>query len=71
MRIVDVAPTLLSRLDVAIPDDVDGRVLGELFTTPPTARFVSASSVARTATELSADEEEVLADRLRALGYTE
>lgn len=71
LRIVDVAPTILATLDVAIPDDVDGRVLDEVFTTPPASRFVAASAVARPTEELSADEEAVLADRLRALGYTE
>jgi len=68
--LVDLAPTLLALADVAIPSDVDGRVLGELFHEPPAARFTSAGSArARDDGTLSTDEEADVAQRLRALGY--
>jgi len=72
LGIMDVAPTLLAHHGVGIPDDVDGRVAGELFVAPPAARFVSVDARAADAgAGLSADEEEIVAARLRALGYTE
>src|SRR5207249_4903147 len=37
--IVDLAPTVLAAAGVAVPDDMDGRVLGELFTTSPAVTY--------------------------------
>lgn len=72
LGIMDVAPTMLAHHGVGIPDDVDGRVAGELFVDPPAARFVSVGArPVESDTGLSADEEEIVAARLRALGYTE
>jgi predicted AlkP superfamily phosphohydrolase/phosphomutase len=72
LGIMDVAPTVLARHGVGIPDDVDGRVAGELFVEVPAARFVSVGArAAGTDAGLSEDEEEIVAARLRALGYTE
>jgi predicted AlkP superfamily phosphohydrolase/phosphomutase len=34
-RIIDLAPTILALLDVPVPDDMDGRVLTEIFTDAP------------------------------------
>ena len=68
--IVDVMPTVLAAAGVPIPDDVDGRVLAEVFTEPPTATYVAATDAgAPDAGGLSAAEENELARRLRGLGY--
>lgn len=69
-ELIDMAPTLLALADVAIPDDVDGRVLSELFTVPPSVRSTPASAThSDEAAALSAQEEADVAERLRALGY--
>ncbi len=68
--LIDLAPTVLAAAGVGIPDDMDDRVLEELFETPPAVRRVA--PVAPTAAGdagLSADEEGAVAERLRALGY--
>jgi predicted AlkP superfamily phosphohydrolase/phosphomutase len=68
--IVDLAPTVLSVAGVPVPDDMDGRVLAELFERPPTVTYGRASvRAAADDTGLSEHEEAQLADRLRALGY--
>jgi predicted AlkP superfamily phosphohydrolase/phosphomutase len=68
--ILDVAPTILAVAGVPIPDDVDGRVLAELFTEPPAARYApAAAAAAEDQASLSAAEEDEVMRRLRALGY--
>ncbi len=72
-RLIDLAPTILHLLGVAVPDDMDGRVLMEMFTdefqqaypvcTQPAAAF-------RPFAMPQPDEANALmAERLRALGY--
>ena len=68
--LIDVAPTLLALAGVGIPEDVDGRVLEELFTVPPAVRSTPARAHrAGDTAALSAQEEADVAERLRALGY--
>jgi predicted AlkP superfamily phosphohydrolase/phosphomutase len=68
--IADLAPTVLAVADVPLPDDLDGRVLTELFERPPTVTYDRATApVAEEDAVLSEHEEAQLADRLRALGY--
>jgi predicted AlkP superfamily phosphohydrolase/phosphomutase len=68
--LIDVAPTLLALAGVAIPDDVDGRALGELFTVAPETSSTPARPDRRAdAAALSEQEEADVAQRLRALGY--
>lgn len=70
--LIDLAPTVLALADVAIPEDMDGRVLDECFTAPLAARRVAGGAPATGGPldgGLSADEESDVAERLRALGY--
>jgi predicted AlkP superfamily phosphohydrolase/phosphomutase len=69
-ELIDLAPTLLAVAGLPIPQDMDGRVLGELFVEPPAIDFAPAGHLAGGSDEnLSADEEALVEERLRALGY--
>ena len=70
-NLVDLAPTILACAGTPIPDDLDGRVLTEIFATPPTITFgpPPPSSDAGHTDELDQDEEAQVRERLRALGY--
>jgi predicted AlkP superfamily phosphohydrolase/phosphomutase len=77
-RLVDLTPTILRLQGVPVPDYMDGRVLEEIFTAPlaePEAPAGPALPVAAAAPAdpgtYSADDEEKIAERLRALGYME
>ena len=74
-KIIDVAPTILYSMGLAIPQDTDGSVLHELFEAEFEAsrseRYsepVAASGPAEEAT-YSEDDEKLIEDRLRGLGY--
>lgn len=68
--IVDLLPTVLAAAGVGVPDDVDGRLIDELFVEPPALERVPAGARAEAAGGgLSAEEEDDVAERLRALGY--
>lgn len=70
VELVDLAPTILAAAGVAVPEDVDGRVLSELFVEPPAVAWTAPA--ARTSgpdAGLSAAEEAQVTERLRALGY--
>src|SRR5262249_16625857 len=75
--IIDLAPTLLHMLGVSVPDDMDGRVLTEIFTTAPQPapawqRPAPAQLVPKiTCDSYSAEDEEKIGQRLRSLGYIE
>jgi predicted AlkP superfamily phosphohydrolase/phosphomutase len=74
--IMDLAPTILYRMGLPIPDDMDGQVLTDLFehqflgaNTPLKARaFEQAADRHVSASERAADEETIL-ERLKGLGY--
>jgi len=72
---MDIAPTLLNLLGVKGPDDMDGRVLSEIFTPQYEAQAADAGSaelVGSTASSTYSDEDEaIIAERLKALGYIE
>jgi len=73
-NIVDLAPTILWLLGQPVPDDFDGRVLTELFEPGFVARHPVQSGsatgdAAMSDAELSAEDQELLAARLRGLGY--
>jgi predicted AlkP superfamily phosphohydrolase/phosphomutase len=70
VELIDLAPTLLAEAEVAIPEDVDGRVLVELFREPPVATYRPPLDPTDAAsTTLSDVEETQVMERLRALGY--
>jgi predicted AlkP superfamily phosphohydrolase/phosphomutase len=84
-RIIDLAPTLLHLMGVQVPGDMDGRVLEDIladdFAEPflasehQAAQAIVRKSVAVAATKTadiySAEDEEKITERLKALGYVE
>jgi predicted AlkP superfamily phosphohydrolase/phosphomutase len=71
-RITDLAPTILAACGLPVPDDMDGRVLTELFEIPPEVRTTAGTGARAGDDAVLTDEEEAqVGDRLRALGYLE
>lgn len=73
-QIIDVAPTLLHLADIPIPEDMDGRVLTEIFKDDflraRPVRFGAAAERDRVVeTEFSEEESEEVRERLKELGY--
>lgn len=75
-ELIDVAPTALYLMGLAVPDSMDGQVLvaaldGNLVTDNPVRRQAVGASIVATATEqpLTPGEEAELKQRLRGLGY--
>jgi predicted AlkP superfamily phosphohydrolase/phosphomutase len=79
--ILDVAPTMLHSLELPVPLDYEGRVIGAIFdeaywqqhpvTTGPATTSPDQFGAAKAAREVDNNEEEVILNRLRALGYVE
>lgn len=78
-HIADCAPTILALMGQAIPDDMDGKVITGLFSSPPEVRFESATKGQLTLNSADGAAQEVyskeqlqtLTDRLSDLGYLE
>lgn len=75
-RIIDLAPTILHLLGVRVPDDMDGRVLNEIFVDhcPPEAPAYAATVADGSAYgdgSYSSEDEEKISERLKSLGYVE
>jgi predicted AlkP superfamily phosphohydrolase/phosphomutase len=76
-KIIDVAPTILHLMGVAVPRDMDGRVLVDMLDTDSVSTDVpigvAASAVPYDVMDSTYTEEDtaVIAERLRALGYIE
>lgn len=84
-HLVDCAPTILTMLGLAVPDEMQGRVVAEIFATPPVIKTTSAtprsapseqvlpSSAHAAAQEpvYSEDELAKVTERLSDLGYLE
>ena len=76
-NMADIVPTLRASLGLPIPNDMEGRVLTEIFTDPPTVQTEDAS--AADPSDDQADESQVynereqaiLTERLADLGYLE
>ncbi len=72
IHILDLAPTILHVMGLPIPDDVDGRVLGDLLApdSEPARRPVTHRPAGPHVDTAYTDEDEAeIADRLSALGY--
>ncbi len=72
VRLEDIAPTVLQALGQPIPEDMDGRVLSELFGEDGgEVTYTAAANDSREHQDqgYSAEEEEKIRQRLRALGY--
>lgn len=69
-NLMDIAPTVLARMGLSVPNHMDGRVLGHLFDTPPEADFYDWMPTSVTSgAAYSADDEAALTQRLSDLGY--
>lgn len=72
-HVLDVAPTILAALGHPVADDMDGRVLTDLFVTPPAVTSVASHDRAMpqrvVAASHAAETDDDLDARLRALGY--
>lgn len=70
-RIIDLAPTILHALNVAVPDDMDGRVLNNALATELSMRPIETTRIDYTSqqTDLTPEEQAEVEERLRALGY--
>jgi predicted AlkP superfamily phosphohydrolase/phosphomutase len=82
LNIEDVAPTALYLMGLPIPSDMDGRVLAEILepatvahqplgVSGPMAFWPEEDAASFSEEVMSAEDEEVIRDRLRALGYFE
>lgn len=76
-NIVDLAPTILHLFGQPIPDDMDGRVLEDIFTedflsgNPPRYRSASGEDGTASTVAYSSEEEQDIKERLKGLGYIE
>lgn len=72
VSILDVTPTVLGLLEVAAPAEIDGRIAGELLAAPlPAPKLTPVVAERKTGFRQSYSEEEeaLIKDRLRGLGY--
>ncbi len=75
-RLIDLAPTILYLLGVPVPDDMDGRVLEEVFTEShldgnAIRMTLAPETLTGNGEAYSAEDEEKIAERLKSLGYVE
>jgi len=76
-QIWDVAPTVLYLAGVSIPKDMDGKLLRQIFVKqlleqrPPEYVDLEGIDLPRLETRLSGEDEELVKERLRGLGYIE
>jgi len=73
-QIADCVPTILAMMGLRVPDDIEGRVITEIFETSPVVEMAKAGvqAAAEPAEEAyTADELQQVTDRLADLGYLE
>jgi predicted AlkP superfamily phosphohydrolase/phosphomutase len=68
-RIVDLAPTILHLAGLAVPTQMDGRVLQGILENPLPIRYQESGGGVDTQTSLLREETDELEERLRGLGY--
>jgi predicted AlkP superfamily phosphohydrolase/phosphomutase len=73
-NLIDVAPTVLHVMGCKVPKDMDGRVLAGIFEAGfmeqrPVAFTEPAASKREARSEMSADDQKQVLERLRSLGY--
>src|SRR5262249_18945754 len=67
---IDLASTILDLLDVSVPSDMDGRVLEEIVDMDRPVRYKDVdNSLARVEGHYGSEEAEIVAQRLKGLGY--
>lgn len=70
MHITDIAPTILALMDIAIPEDMDGKVNPEIFKHKVNIKVDNkASKIQGKVEEYSSDDEDKIKSRLKDLGY--
>jgi predicted AlkP superfamily phosphohydrolase/phosphomutase len=75
-RLIDMAPTILHVMGQPVPEDMDGRVLQDLFEPAfiernPVRTGGTAEAESRKGAQYSAEEAAIVEERLKALGYIE
>lgn len=71
-NLIDLAPTVLHMLGLPVPSDMDGRVLEEILTTDHAVRYEDVdNSLVRVGENYIQEETDIVAERLRGLGYLE
>jgi predicted AlkP superfamily phosphohydrolase/phosphomutase len=69
-NLIDLAPTILHILGLAVPSDMDGRVLEEILTLDSSVRYEDVdNSVVCIAPNYEQAESDIIAQRLKGLGY--
>ncbi len=73
-QIIDLAPTILYMMDQAIPEDMDGKVLTEIFEddyvqTQRPRYFTEKTKYEKEAQEFGGEDAEIIKKRLKGLGY--
>lgn len=69
-QIIDLAPTILAYYDVPIPQDIDGRVLEEIFSEKPSITKTDANFLdSEDADTLTEEERNKMLENLKGLGY--
>jgi predicted AlkP superfamily phosphohydrolase/phosphomutase len=72
--LIDLAPTVLAAMDVPVPDDMDGKVLTDAFDDDyfrehPIRYTAALGTRTQDQLQLSLEQEEMVKERLRGLGY--
>lgn len=70
-NLIDLAPTILHLLGEPIPEDMDGRIIGELFANKQMVKYAAAEEYASVSGDgaYSEEEERAIEERLAGLGY--
>ena len=71
-NLIDMAPSILHMAGLAVPSDMDGRVLEEILPLEPAVRYEEVdNSLTHQAQDYTGEEAELIEQRLKGLGYLE